>query len=58
MAVVERNFASLNRFRRLTMHYERRLSLHLALTTLAGDLICLRQIRRFVPNSRCGMPAI
>ena len=47
--VVERTFASLARFRRLTIRYERRADLYLALTTLACAVICLRQIRRFCP---------
>lgn len=47
--VVERTFSWLNRFRRLTVRYERRVDLHLALTTLACAIICLRQIRRFCP---------
>ena len=46
---MERTFAWLARFRRLTVRYERRADLHLALTTLARAVICLRQIRRFVP---------
>jgi IS5 family transposase len=47
--VVERTFAWLARFRRLTVRYERRADLHLAPTTLACAVICLRQIRRFCP---------
>ena len=47
--VVERTFAWLNQFRRLTVRYERRADLHLALTTLACAIICLRQVRRFCP---------
>ena len=47
--VVERTFAWLARFRRLTVRYERRADLHLALTTLACAVICLRQVRRFCP---------
>ena len=51
--VVERSFAWLARFRRLSIRprcrYERRADLHLALTTLACAIICLRQIRRFCP---------
>ena len=47
--VVERTFAWLARFRRLTVRYERRADLHLALTTLACAVICLRQLRRFCP---------
>ena len=45
--VVERSFAWLARFRRLSIRYERRADLHLAFTTLACAVICLRQIRRF-----------
>jgi IS5 family transposase len=47
--VVERTLAWLARFRRLTVRYERRANLHLALTTLACAIICLRQARRFCP---------
>ncbi|MDJ0391700.1 transposase, partial [Roseomonas sp. E05] len=47
--VIERSFAWLSRFRRLTVRHERRAGLHLALTTLACAVICLRQIRRFCP---------
>jgi len=47
--VVERTFAWLARFRRLTVRHERRADLHLALTTLACAVICLRQLRRFCP---------
>jgi transposase len=42
--VVERAFAWLNRFRRLTIRYERRADIHHALTTLACSLICLRAL--------------
>jgi IS5 family transposase len=45
--IVERTFAWLNRFRRLTIRYERRADIHLAFTTLACALVCLNQIRRF-----------
>ena len=48
--VVERTFAWLARFRRLTIRYERRADLHLALTPLARAVICLRQLRRFCPQ--------
>jgi IS5 family transposase len=44
--IVERTFAWLNRFRRLTIRYERRADIHLAFTTLACALVCLNQIRR------------
>ncbi len=45
--VVERSFAWLARFRRLSIRYERRADLHLAFTTLACPVICLKQIRWF-----------
>jgi IS5 family transposase len=46
--VVERSFAWLNRFRRLTIRYERRADIHYALTSLACSVICLRNLyRRF-----------
>ena len=45
--VVERTLAWLARFRRLAIRYERRVDLHLALTTLACALICKKQINRF-----------
>jgi transposase len=45
--VVERTLAWLNRFRRLTVRYERRAGIHLAFTTLACALVRLNQIRRF-----------
>jgi transposase len=46
--VVERAFAWLNRFRRLTIRYERHADIHHALTTLACSLICLRALyKRF-----------
>ena len=47
--VVERTFAWLNQFRRLATRYERRADLHLALTTFACAVICLRQVKRFCP---------
>jgi transposase len=40
--VVERTFAWLNRFRRLTIRYERLAHIHLALLDLGCALICLR----------------
>jgi transposase len=40
--VVERTFAWLNRFRRLTIRYERLAHLHLAFLDLGCALICLR----------------
>ena len=42
--VVERTFAWLNRFRRLTIRYERRLDIHHAFTALACSVICLRAL--------------
>ena len=45
--VVERTLAWLNRFRRLTIRYERREDIHLAFTTLGCALICINQCRRF-----------
>jgi len=45
--VVERTFAWLARYRRLTIRHERRADLHLAFATLARALVCLGQIRRF-----------
>jgi IS5 family transposase len=47
--IVERPLAGLARFRRLTVRYERRADIHLALTTLACAVICLNQVRRFCP---------
>ena len=47
--VIERTLAWLARFRRLAVRYERRADIHLALTTLACAVICLRQVRRFCP---------
>ena len=47
--IVERTLAWLARFRRLTIRYERRADLHLALATLACALVCLRQLARFCP---------
>jgi len=40
--VIERTFAWLSRFRRLTIRYERRANIHLAFTTLACALVCLQ----------------
>ena len=42
--VIERSFAWLNKFRRLTIRYERRLDMHHAFTSLACSLICLRAL--------------
>ena len=43
--VIERSFAWLNRFRRLTIRYERRLDMHHALTAIACSLICIRALQ-------------
>jgi transposase len=45
--IVERAFAWLARYLRLSIRYERRADIHLAFTTLACALVCLGQIRRF-----------
>ena len=45
--VIEHTFTWLNRFRCLTIRYERRADIHLAFTTLACALVCLNQIQRF-----------
>ena len=45
--VVERTLAWLNRYRRLTIRYERREDIHLAFTTLGCALICFNQCTRF-----------
>jgi IS5 family transposase len=45
--IVERTFAWLARYRRLSIRYERRADIHLAFTTLACALVCLGQIKRF-----------
>jgi transposase len=42
--VVERTFAWLNRFRRLTIRYERLAHIHLAFLDLGCALICLRSL--------------
>ena len=44
--VVERTMAWLNRFRRLTIRYERRGDIHEAFVSLACSLICLNAINR------------
>jgi transposase len=44
--VVERTFAWLNRYRRLTIRYERRVDIHQAFTTLGCCLICFNAIQR------------
>jgi IS5 family transposase len=45
--VVERTLAWLNRFRRLTIRYDRRVDIHQAFLTLARALICFQQLQRF-----------
>jgi transposase len=46
--VVERSFAWLNRFRRLTIRYERHAEIHYAFTSLACSIMGLRALyRRF-----------
>ena len=45
--VVERTLAWLNRFRRLTIRYERRADIHRAFLTLGCALICFQQLTRF-----------
>jgi transposase len=42
--VVERSFAWLNRFCRLTIRYDRRIDIHHAFTALACSIICMRAI--------------
>ena len=44
--VVERTFAWLNRFRRLTVRYERRKDIHLAFLTLGCSLLCWQALNR------------
>ena len=46
---VERTLAWLAQFRRLAIRHERRADVHLALTTLACAIVCMRQVRRFCP---------
>jgi IS5 family transposase len=43
--VIERSFAWFNKFRRLTIRYERRIDIHHAFTSLACSLICLRALQ-------------
>jgi len=45
--VVERTHAWFNRFRRLSIRYERRADISKAFTSLAASLITLNQIKRF-----------
>lgn len=44
--VVERTLAWLNRFRRLTVRYERRADIHQAFTTLGCALICFKTLQQ------------
>ena len=46
---VERTLAWLAQFRRLAVRHERRADVHLALTTFACAIVCIRQVRRFCP---------
>jgi IS5 family transposase len=43
--VIERSFAWLNRFRRLTIRYERRFDIHHAFMSIACSLICFRALQ-------------
>ncbi|MDI4655129.1 IS5 family transposase [Xanthobacter autotrophicus] len=45
--VVERTFAWINKFRRLTIRYERHVDLYRAFLVLAAAIICFRAIDRF-----------
>jgi transposase len=42
--VIERTFSWLNRFRRLTIRYERRIDIHYAFTALACSIICFNAL--------------
>ncbi len=44
--VIERTFAWLSQFRRLTIRYERRVDIHLAFTTLGCALICFNTYQK------------
>jgi transposase len=44
--VVERTFAWLNRYRRLTVRYERRADIHQAFLSLGCSLICWQALTR------------
>ena len=46
--VVERTLAWLNRFRRLTVHYERRAVMHQAFLPQAASLICWSYVQRWL----------
>jgi transposase len=45
--VVERSFAWLGQFRRLTIRYERRQDIHEAFVSLGCSLICFNALNRF-----------
>jgi len=45
--VIERTFAWLNCFCRLSVRFERRLNIQMAFTVLGCALVCLNQINRF-----------
>lgn len=45
--VVERTFAWINQFRRLTIRYERHADLYRAFLVLAATIICFRSLERF-----------
>jgi transposase len=45
--VVERSFAWLDQFRRLTIRYERREEIHHAFVSLGCSLICFHALNRF-----------
>lgn len=45
--VVERTFAWINQFRRLTIRYERHADLYRAFLVLAAAIICFRNVSRF-----------
>ncbi len=47
---VERTLAWLAQFRRIAVRHERRADVHLAFTTLARAIVCIRQVRRFCPR--------
>jgi transposase len=44
--VVEQTFALLHQFKRLAVHWERRLELHDAFISLACSLICWRRLKK------------
>ncbi len=43
--VIERTFARMARYRRLTIRYERRIDIHYAVTSLVCSLICLNALQ-------------